>query len=656
MDFFEHQAHARRMTRRMLVLFLLSVAGVVLALNMLAAGLWVYMAADGGSTGAIRALNGGGNAVYPVPGALILWVTLGTLGLIGVASLWQILQLAQGGHAVAQMFGARWVRRETQEATERRLLNVVDEMAIASGITAPHVYVLDDEAGINAFAAGYSPNQAVIAVTRGALQTLNRDELQGVIAHEFSHVLNGDMRLNIRMIGLLHGILVIGLIGRFLMRAGSEGRGKESGGIAVLGFALFAIGYVGVLFGNLIKAAVSRQREFLADASAVQFTRNPDGIGSALLSIGRHAQGATVDNAHAEELSHMFFGEALASSWAGLFDTHPPLEERVKRLFGGRVPAHLPLRRSTAPEVPAAAAPTAAAGAGAAPVAALSAVAGVMGSAGVAADAPALYASIGAPAAGHIEYARRWLDRLPETVNQALSSTEGAQALLYALLLSLDAAQASTLLAELGRLEPVAARVSAASVLLEPVSKLDRGARLPLAELAIPQLATLPLAEREALLGRCRRLIEADRKLSLDEFVYFTLLEAQLGPRAGRLPERTLHDFSHAAASASIWLGLLAHAGHTQPDAARTAYQTGSSTLGLAALPALPERAKLRLDGVRNALHQLHSLNPQHKARLVKAALAVVLHDQQVRPAELDLMRASCAALDVPLPPVLALN
>jgi Zn-dependent protease with chaperone function len=639
MDFFEHQAHARRVTRRMVLLFLLAVVCVVLAVNLVTAGLWLSIAAQHPTS------------VQAVPPSFRLWVSLITLGVIAVFSLAQILELAQdGGHAVARMFGARRVRRETQEASERRLLNVVDEMAIASGITAPPVYVMDDEAGINAFAAGYSPNQAVIAVTRGALQTLNRDELQGVIAHEFSHVLNGDMRLNVRMIGLLHGILAVAFIGRVLMHYGSKNRSKQSSNFILLGLALFVIGYVGVLFGSLIKAAVSRQREFLADASAVQFTRNPDGLGSALLRIGRHAPGAKMDNPRADELSHMFFGEALESSWNGLFDTHPPLKERVKRLFGGRIPAHLPLKRHEAPEpqASAGAVETAAADRSLASAAGLAAL--TRGAA--AQDAQTLYASIGAPVAAHIQFAQQLLQQLPPAVNAALCSTDGAYGLLYALLLSLDNAQAEQLLEILRATEADAARTDLAIALLPEVIKLGRATRLPLAELAIPLLVPLPLTEREVFLSCCRRLIEADRKLSLEEFVYYTLLEAQLGPQAGRLARRVLHHMAPAMNSASVILALLAHTGHSSADGVRAAYQAGSAVLAMASLPTLPERQALGLDGVRTALSQLRALNPRLKARLVKAMLAVVMHDQVVLAAELDLMRASCAALDVPLPPL----
>ncbi len=268
--FFEHQTRARRSTSLLVVLFALAVVGVVLAVN-LVVPLALYVGARGFFT--------------PSPG-LYVTLTVVTLAVIGIRTLVGVLQMRGGGDAVAQLAGGVRVERGTRDADERRLLNVVDEMAIASGVSVPHVYVLRGERGINAFAAGYSPNEAVVAVTEGTARTLTRDELQGVVAHEFSHVLNGDMRLSVQMIGVLAGILFIGEVGNFLLRARSGGDDRRSGGgIVFVGAALLIIGYAGLFFGRLIKAAVSRQREFLADASSVQFTRNPEGIAGALATI-----------------------------------------------------------------------------------------------------------------------------------------------------------------------------------------------------------------------------------------------------------------------------------------------------------------------------------------------------------------------------------
>ena len=251
--------------------------------------------------------------------------------MVGLASLYKIAELSAGGEQVALMMGGRLVQSQTTDLAERRLLNVVEEMALASGVPVPPVYVLDGEPGINAFAAGHQPGDAVVAVSRGCLEYLNREELQGVMGHEFSHILNGDMRLNLRLIGVVYGILVLSILGYYIMRfsGGSSSRNSREGGagaaMVVLGLAMLIFGYLGVFLGKIIKSAISRQREFLADASSVQFTRNPGGIAGALKKIGGLAEGSRIRDAHAEEISHMFFGDAFAGSLLNLFATHPPL-------------------------------------------------------------------------------------------------------------------------------------------------------------------------------------------------------------------------------------------------------------------------------------------------------------------------------------------
>ncbi|MFH1604922.1 MAG: M48 family metallopeptidase, partial [Pseudomonadota bacterium] len=321
MNFFEQQDAARRHTTRLVVLFLLAVAAIVVAVNIVSALAFIGVSADTAT----------GGARIKAPASFYAMVTLATLALIAGGSLVQIMRLANGGAAVALMLGARPVPRESRDPAERRLLNVVEEMAIASGTAVPQIFVMDTEPAINAFAAGYSSSQATVVVTRGALEMLNRDELQGVIGHEFSHILNGDMRLNLRLMGVLGGILLLTTLGRILARSSSRSNNKGSA-LVLLGVGLIVIGYIGVFFGRLIQASVSRQREFLADASSVQFTRNPEGIGRALAKIGQ--TGSRVGHPRAEAASHMFFGEAIASAFGSLMATHPPLQERLARIYG----------------------------------------------------------------------------------------------------------------------------------------------------------------------------------------------------------------------------------------------------------------------------------------------------------------------------------
>ncbi|HET8645656.1 MAG TPA: M48 family metallopeptidase, partial [Vicinamibacteria bacterium] len=305
MNFFESQDSARRRTRHLVFLFVLAVAAIVVSV-------WAAVGIAAQAAAAKMETELPWN-----PWALesLGWVAAVTLVIVLTGSLYKTFALRSGGPAVARLLGARPLNPNTDDLKERRLMNVVEEMAIASGMAVPSVYVLDGEKGINAFAAGFAPADTVVAVTRGTLDYLSRDELQGVIGHELSHALNGDTRIKLKLMGVLHGILVIAILGRILVRVTSDtgrSRSRDSKGdprivIILFGLALLAIGYVGVFFGRLIKAAVSRQRELLADAAAVQFTRNPSGIAGALKKIGALAAGSKVENARAEEASHLFF-------------------------------------------------------------------------------------------------------------------------------------------------------------------------------------------------------------------------------------------------------------------------------------------------------------------------------------------------------------
>src|SRR5688572_11137688 len=313
MDFFQAQDAARTRTHTLVLLLLAAVIAIIAA---------VYVVVH------LAFLPPGS----PVNTKFLLMVAGGTTTLVALGSITRTMQLRQGGSRVAELLGGRRVDSNTADELERRYVNVVEEMALASGTPVPAMYVLPREAGINAFAAGYALDDAAVAVTRGTLESLDRDELQGVIAHEFSHILNGDMRLNIRLMGLLYGILLLAVVGRGLLHGAGRGRSRKGGGqIAIVGLGLVAVGYIGVFFGKLIQAAVSRQREYFADAAAVQFTRNPGGIAGALKKIGA-TLGSRIVNHHAQEVSHLFFATGLKQSAISLFATHPPLADRIQRI------------------------------------------------------------------------------------------------------------------------------------------------------------------------------------------------------------------------------------------------------------------------------------------------------------------------------------
>lgn len=322
MDFFQAQDLARRKTWRLVLLFALALISLMVITNVLVMVTLGLTSTEAGDELAISEIEPG----------LFVAISIAVVAVVGFGSAYKIASLRGGGARVAESLGARLLVPGSGDIHEQRVLNIVEEMAIASSTPVPPVYLMEEDA-INAFAAGFSPADAVVGVTRGAITKLQREELQGVIAHEFSHILNGDMRLNIRLIGLLHGILVLGIMGYYLMRtAGVSRRGKNGNGIIFLGLGLIVIGAAGTFFGNLIKAAVSRQREYLADASAVQFTRSSDGIAGALKRIGGDQVGSKLSNPGAAEISHALFSQGVSTSFAALFATHPPLSQRIERL------------------------------------------------------------------------------------------------------------------------------------------------------------------------------------------------------------------------------------------------------------------------------------------------------------------------------------
>ncbi|MDZ4334342.1 MAG: M48 family metallopeptidase, partial [Pseudomonas sp.] len=423
MNFFEQQDRARRNSGRLLILMALAVLSLITLTSLALGAIWQLFGNDQSSLGL---LEGPGSLLPSWP--LVGCVALAVIGVVLLGSLYKQLQLSRGGQAIAERLGGRLINLSPQNLEERRLLNVVEEMALASGTSVPPVYVLDD-AGINAFAAGLTPQDAVIGITRGAICQLSRDELQGVIAHEFSHIFHGDMRLNTRLVSVLHGILLLGLIGGFLLRSSGRGsRSSRDNSVAIvlaIGVTLWVLGYAGTFFGNLIKAAVSRQREFLADASAVQYTRNPDSIAGALKKIGGNLYGSQLQAGHAAEFSHMYFAAGVRQALDGMLATHPPLDQRILRItpgWDGRYPHVADISAAT---------PVAAASDSAVNLHDLSAFAPGLS----AASASEAIGAIGDPLATHLLAARSTLAHLDLALSEAAHSCSGAQALLYGLLL-----------------------------------------------------------------------------------------------------------------------------------------------------------------------------------------------------------------------------
>jgi Zn-dependent protease with chaperone function len=563
---------------------------------------------------------------------LLFWVTFITGSIIGAASLHKISQLKQGGIVIVRALGGELLLPKNADNQGQLLLNVVEEMAIAAGISVPHVYILNHEHEINAFAAGFDAENAVIGVTRGSLDQLTRDELQGVIGHEFSHILNGDMRLNIQIMGLLHGILFIYLAGRLL----SSGRYGRHHSVYILGFFLMSIGGMGLLCGRLIQSAVSRQREFLADASAVQFTRNPNGIGGALEKLA--GIGSRLRSPHAQAASHMFFGNAMGFAWAGdMFATHPPLFQRIEKIRGVRVSGGaLTLQTSSTIQ------------------SGMMGFAGASGSGSLAPDQ--VVQQVGTVTPAHYAHAQGLLAQLPESVRTAIREPQGAIATIYALFL--ESENPALRDQQVQQLSETESENQLAQVLEHDtdIRFLDPRLRLPLLDLAIPALRQCPPEQLQSLLDGVEDLAIADGEWSMREFVLFLVLQQRLDAvlfphREARVQHQALEQILPDCFAV---LSALASAGNTQPEAIAYAFRCGAFKLPGATSQSVPETPPAwSLDTLPQHLEQLRQAAPKLKQSVINACAHTVLLDSEVTVQEAELLRAVTITLDCPIPPFL---
>jgi Zn-dependent protease with chaperone function len=655
-DFFDRQDSARRQTGRLVVLFAFSVVLIIAA---------VYAVATAAVVAGSRPAPGQHGPPLFTPDRFAVVVT-SVLLVITTGTLYKLAVLREGGDAVARMLGGHPIDPGTTEPSERRLLNVVEEMALASGTPVPPVYLLPAEHSINAFAAGFTPGDAVIGVSRGSLDHLTRDELQGVIGHEFSHILNGDMRLNLRLIGLVHGILVIALIGQLIVRlvldsnprssSRTDSDSKDSGwavfAMLAVGAGLWVIGSLGVLLGRVIKCAISRQREYLADASSVQFTRDPEGLCGALKKIGGLSEGSKVKNVNAEQACHMFFGQGVAS-FSRLLATHPPLAERILALdpsFNGTLPRVAPGRVVTAAvdeeEV---------AGVSAFSVKELNSTAEL-----VPVDPDSVIATVGNPTLEHVGYASGLIGALPLVLADSSREPYSARAVVYALLLDDNEAVCRTQLEHLDEHE--APGTVAAVLRLRPaVNALGKESRIPLTDLTFPALRRLSQRQYRVFRSNVDTLVKADSRVSLFEYALQRMLLRHLDRAFFRLPPPIVryNTLDPVFGDCTVLLSTLARLGHTGAlNRVEDVFEAGMARLQsrypgerlTRLLP--PERCSLA--AVERSLDRLAKGSPSVKKRVLDACAASIAFDGVMTLGEAELLRAIADSLDCPIPPFLA--
>lgn len=650
MDFFKRQDIARRNTKILVLYFVIAVALIVLSIDLIAAMAFSYIQTAEGYQVSLDPLN-----TQFWMSDYVIYVSIASCCVILFGNLKAFLSLRNGGMSVAENVGASEVSFDTKDSLTKRYINIVEEMAIASGVVMPKLYVLEHDQSINAFVAGLTADNTVMVVTKGALEKLSRDELQGVVGHEFSHILHGDMRINVRLIGIIYGITMIGAIGGSILRSlfhssryshrRSSGDKKGSGVLVIagIGLGLLIVGYIGLFFGRLIKASISRQREYLADASAVQFTRNNDGIAGALAAIMYDGIGSHLDNEKSEDISHMCFGESMAFN--KMFATHPPLEDRIKTISPSFLPA-LKLKRhseenSSQEEL----------------VNQINSDDNVVSSfsssqSNVVMTNNEVMDTVGSPQPQHLNLAQGLLSSIPEKLHLAVYNENSARALIYAMILSAMKEKDKVSFVAIENQDSKEVRKHSEEYYKE-LCNLDLSIRLPLIELCLPVLRELSEESKNEFINLCIELSGLDNKTSLFEFVMILIIRSELN---GLDNIRKLSDYKSikkVIPSLERALSLLIYVGaNKQPADLYKKFMSRFKHTGLNITPL--EDCKVSV--LSKDLVQLSRLTPKIKRNVLNVFIKCVMHDDVIKPAEAEMLRAISMVLDCPMPPLLSMD
>ena len=655
-DFFEAQDRARKQTGRLVMLFIFGMSATMLSLWAVAATVVAF------ALGNAKTNRGESPQWAEAFGSWELFVmVIVIVGLIvGIATLVKLAQLSQGGSKIAEMLGGVHISPGTRVAQHRELLNIVEEMSIASGVPVPPVYLIDSPS-INAFAAGPDPSRSVIGVTTGCVKLLSRDELQGVIAHEYSHIFHGDTRINARTTAVIAGIMAIGMIGYVMFRFIGPTLARSSGGkknpgpalglaVIVLGLLVWAIGSLGMLFGRMIQAAISRQREFLADSAAVQYTRNADGIGGALAKIRDHS--ARIESPAASELNHFFFCSSLDT----LFATHPPINERIQRIVAmgaNALGARETKAASTAARATSAQASTQQTRQ---PSLHRGSALPVAGFAGDSVDATSrgagqpsrAIANAGTLDADALKQARQWRDGLPPMLRDATHDSIGARALCYAVTRRNGAHEACDLIVAThdGEAYEEYSRIAVA------VMQLRSDLQMALIDLAAPMLFELGVDRYRTFRALLAQAVRSDGSTDLRDWSLLKSLERNVERRFINTPAKANKTLAQLHEEARRVLATAASTSHGE-DSALVAFRRAYSVFGAEA-PAMPVRNTITLDALSEDARALAQLNFPDRARLLEACAMAVSHDGDITPDEHLVVRSLADALDVPLPAMLS--
>lgn len=666
MDFFQNQDKARTKTKVLVFYFGLAISSMIILIYIV-----IACALNANSSGkqAIEA-----NWFHP---EVLLFVTIGVTSVVGLASLFKVSEIRRGGgEQVASMLGGRRISSATTDQHERVVMNVVEEMALASGVPVPPVYVLDQEPGINAFAAGFTPNDAVIGVNRGTIEIMNRAELQGVIAHEFSHIFNGDMRLNVRLIGWLFGIQMLAIIGYYMFRfasISSSGRNNKNGNqiagtIIVGGLVIMVVGFLGQICARMIQAAISRQREYLADASAVQFTRDPNTISGALKVIGASAGSSAIKIPTAQQASHMFFAEGVSSAFGGL-STHPPISDRIQKIdpqFDGNYSKYMQHRyqRPVAekPQPKAARKDPAEMlknfpipGMGGEGFGPMGEMTKNMPGAEMPLSPAAIIAGVGMLDDDHVQHSQGMIDSIDPLIKSAVHDPFSARCVVYSLLLDDNEAVRKKQLGIVQQAEGQAT-VEETLKLLPHVKRLPQSQRLPCLEIVQSTLSELSLEQYKRFGFGVIELVKADQQIDLFEFILQHLILSHLDRRFGLRPPAKVR-FQHAKqikADIEIVLAVLVHVGHADEKEAANAFRLASDSIGEKVPFELMPKSKCNFQLLDRGLERINEAAPKLKKQILHAAASAVAADEKITISEAELFRAFAESIECPVPPILA--
>lgn len=537
------------------------------------------------------------------------WVSLATLLVFSSGTVHRFIQLNKSTTALAELMGAKEITGTALTAKEKELTNVVAEMAVASGVPVPRLFVMRQELAINAFVTG-NPAEYSLVVTQGALEQLDRDELQGVIGHEFSHLLHGDVQLNLNMLAMLAGLVAVSRVGKMLVRVEvssrstggrMRGRSNQAGTLIAFGVLLIVAGYAGLVLGRLIKAAVSRQREMLADASSVQFTRNPSGLAGALIKI-RNGTPSILTNQYAEDVSHMCFANAVNMWWQALFATHPPIDVRLRHLGPGWE-ARARVRQQRVNRN----------------------------------DAEPVFN------ANAMGYAHSLIASLPVTMTQLLSDEEGARLMVYALIM-----------AGSQRLIPAPTELTKAQreylpTLMAQIRTLGKRTRIPLLDLAVPTIQSMEVEQHRLFLRNVDELIRADGRVTVFEYLLRQLIYLRLYPL--KVPEKQYVDLAQVAQPLMVLFSALIYQSSKVPAEQQALFATYVA-------PLVPENSALLpasscgLVSLREALEEVRALTSFLKQLVLDVCADIVMADNKIQVEELELLRLVCLLTDSPIPPL----